>query len=91
MPVGFLDPKLMSMSSINQDRSYVVDYMSKALQKHARKKLIMFAHNTIGHWILVVIIPMLRKALYIDSERSNVHDHNMLKEALNECVLRTFN
>ena len=91
VPVGFLDPQMMSLSTINQDRSYVVDYVTKALQKCARKRLIMFTHNIVGHWILVVIIPMLRKALYIDSERSNVHDHNMLKEALNECVLRTFN
>jgi len=55
--VGFLNPQMLSLSTINQDRSYVGDYMSKALQKYARKKLIMFAHNTIGHWILVVIIP----------------------------------
>ena len=49
MPVGFLDPQTMSLSTMNQDRSYVVDYMTKAMQKMARKKLIMFPHNTIGH------------------------------------------
>ena len=91
MPVGFLDPQMLSSSTINKDRSYVVDYVTNALLKYAMMKLIRFAHDIIDHWILVVIIPMLRKALYIDSERSNVHDHNMLKEALNECVLRTFN
>jgi len=45
----------------------------------ARKKLIMFPHNTIGHWILVVIIPKWRKALYFDSQRSKACDHSVLK------------
>ena len=57
VPVGFLDPETMSMSTVNEDRSYVVDYMTKAMQKLARKKLVMLAHNTVGHWILVVLIP----------------------------------
>ena len=57
VPLGFLDPETMSMSTMNEDRSYVVDYMTKAMQKLAWKKLVMFAHNTVGHWILVVLIP----------------------------------
>jgi amino-acid N-acetyltransferase len=84
MPVGFLDSKLMSMSSINQDRSYVVTYVTKASSRFSRKKLIMFAHNTIGHWILVVSIAKWKKALYFDLERSKVHDYSVLKEVLNE-------
>ena len=48
VPVGFLDPELMSMSTMNQDQSYVVEYLGKALPKFARKKIIMFAHNTGG-------------------------------------------
>ena len=49
VPVGFLDPQMMSLSTMNQDRFYVVDYVTKALQKCARKRLIMFAHNIVGH------------------------------------------
>ena len=49
VPVGFLDPELMSMSTMNQDRSYVVYYVTKVLQKCARKRLVMFAHNIVGH------------------------------------------
>ena len=49
VPVGFLDPQMMSLSTMNQDRFYVVDYVTKALQKYARKRLIMFAHNIVGH------------------------------------------
>jgi hypothetical protein len=49
MPVGFLDPELMSLATISSDRSYVAGYVTKALQKYAKKKPIMFAHNTNGH------------------------------------------
>ena len=84
MPVGFLDPQMMSLSTMNQDRSYVVDYVTKALQKCSRKRLIMFAHNTVGHWILVVIMLKWRKALYFDSQRSKSCDHSVLKQALDE-------
>jgi len=38
VPVGFLDPELMSMSTMDQDRSYVVEYLGKALHKFVRKK-----------------------------------------------------
>ena len=84
VPVGFLDPELMSMSTMDQDRSYVVEYLGKTLHKFARKKLIMFAHNTGGHWILVVIIPKWNKALYFDSQRSKMRDYSVLKEVINE-------
>ena len=84
VPVGFLDPQMMSLSTMNQDRSYVVYYVTKVLQKCARKRLIMFAHNIVGHWILVVIIPKWRKTLYFDSQRSKACDHSVLKQVLDE-------
>ena len=39
VPVGFLDPELMSMSTMDQEWSYVVEYLGKALHKFARKNL----------------------------------------------------
>ena len=58
--------------------------LGKALHKFARKKLIMFAHNTGGHWILVVIIPKWNKALYFDSERSKARGYSVIEEVINE-------
>ncbi|CAL5089802.1 unnamed protein product [Urochloa decumbens] len=87
VPVGFLDPELMSLSTITSDRSYVVNYVAKAMQKYVKKKLIMFAHNTIGHWVLVVVIPKWKKVLYFDSLRSQGRDHKQLKEVLNEAFI----
>ncbi|CAL4933211.1 unnamed protein product [Urochloa decumbens] len=87
VPVGFLDPELMSLSTITSDRSYVVNYVAKALQKYVKQKLIMFAHNTIGHWVLVVVIPKWKKVLYFDSLRTQARDHKQLKEVLNEAFI----
>jgi Ulp1 family protease len=60
-----------------------VGYVTRALQKYAKKKIVMFVHNPIGHWILVVIIPKWKKVLYFDSLRST-RDHSVLKEVLSE-------
>lgn len=49
MPVAILDLELMTLTNINSNRSFVVDLVTRALEKNARKKLMMFAHNTIGH------------------------------------------
>ena len=87
VPVGFLDPELMSMSTMDQDRSYVVEYLGKALHKFARKKTYNVCTYTSDHWILVVIIPKWNKALYFYSERSKVRDYSVLKEVINEWVL----
>ena len=48
MPVGFLDPELMSLSNITSDKSYVVDYLGKAVNHYAKKEIIMFPHNPRG-------------------------------------------
>jgi len=84
MPVGFLDPELMSLSNITSDKSYVADYLGRALNHYAKKEIIMFPHNPGGHWILVVIIPKWSKVLCFDSLRSKAHDHTLLKEVIDE-------
>ena len=40
--VGFLDPETMSLSTITCDKSYVVDYLTKALKQLVKKDGIMF-------------------------------------------------
>ncbi|TVU43662.1 hypothetical protein EJB05_10148, partial [Eragrostis curvula] len=87
LPVVFLDPELMSLSTITVHKSYVVDYVTKAFGKCAKKQCIMFAHNPGGHWILVAIVPKWNKVLYFDSLRSRPCNHNLLKEALDEAFL----
>ena len=84
MPAGFLDPELISLSNITSDKSYVVDYLGRALNHYAKKEIIMFPHNPGGHWILVVIIPKWSKVLCFDSLRSKARDHTLLKEVIDE-------
>uniref|UniRef100_K3Y123 Ubiquitin-like protease family profile domain-containing protein n=1 Tax=Setaria italica TaxID=4555 RepID=K3Y123_SETIT len=85
--VGFLDPELMSLSTITSNKSYVVEYVTKAFQHYAKKKMVIFAHNTGGHWISVVVIPKCSKAFYIDSLRGRGRDHSKLKDVLNEAFI----
>ncbi|TVU41706.1 hypothetical protein EJB05_15249, partial [Eragrostis curvula] len=87
IPMGFLDPELMSISTLRVDKSYVVEYVRKALNHFARKECIMFAHNPGGHWILVVVIPKWNKVLYLDSNRSRQRDISLLKSVLDEAFL----
>jgi hypothetical protein len=82
--MGFLDPELMSLSTIQSDKSYRVNYVIKAFRHFAKKELIMFAHNPGDHWILVVIIPKWSKVLCFDSLRSKPRDHSLLKEVIDE-------
>ena len=84
MPVGFLDPELLSLLDIASNKSYVVDYLRRALNHYAKKVIIMFSHNPGGHWILVVIIPKWSKVLCFDSLRSKARDHTLLKEVIDE-------
>ena len=84
LPVGFLDPQMLSATTIEFDRSSVVDYLRKGLRVFAKKEYIMFGHNTGGHWILVVIIPKWDKALYLDSDRNRGRDYGMLKGVIDE-------
>ncbi|RLN18792.1 hypothetical protein C2845_PM02G16980 [Panicum miliaceum] len=83
LPVGFLDPELISSSTIQSDKSYVVDYVTKAFCHFSKKELII-GHNPGDHWILVVIIPKWSKVWCFDSLRSKPRDHTLLKEVIDE-------
>ena len=48
--------------------------------------LIMFAHNTGDHWLLVVVIPKWNKVVYLDSDKSKQRDHSSLKAMINQLV-----
>ncbi|TVU06562.1 hypothetical protein EJB05_49783, partial [Eragrostis curvula] len=85
--VGFLDPEVMTLSTICDDKSYVVDYVTRAFGKYAKKKCIMFAHNPGNHWILIAIVPEWHKVLFLDSYRSSPRNHAMLKDVIDEAFL----
>ena len=76
--MGFLDPETMSLSTITCDKSYVVDYLTKALKQLVKKYCIMFAHNIGDKWIL---------GTHSKSKRSKSRDHSLLKDILNEEVV----
>uniref|UniRef100_J3MSK9 Ubiquitin-like protease family profile domain-containing protein n=1 Tax=Oryza brachyantha TaxID=4533 RepID=J3MSK9_ORYBR len=57
LPIGFLDPEVMILSTSRVDKSYMVDYVRKAFRSFVKDEFIMFAHNPGDHWLLVVLIP----------------------------------
>ncbi|TVU42240.1 hypothetical protein EJB05_08634, partial [Eragrostis curvula] len=87
LPVGFLDPQIMALPTLHLDKSYVVEYVRKALHHFAKEDCIMFAHFAGDHWILVVVIPKWKKVLYFDSVMSRQCDHGLLKSVLDEAFL----
>jgi hypothetical protein len=88
IPVGFLDPQLMSLDSIKLDRAAVLKYVQKAFTKYTKKEYIMFAYNSGGlaggHWIVVIVIQKWNKVIYLDSNKSGNHDFSMLKLLIDE-------
>jgi hypothetical protein len=84
IPVGFLDPQLMSLNSIKFDRVAVLQYVQKAFTKYTSKDFIMFAYNSCGHWVVVIVIQKWNKVIYLDSNRSGNHDFSMLKLLIDE-------
>lgn len=64
--VGFLDPQSFSATMFVSDSSYATAAISQAM-KH---DFVVGAHNTGGHWILVVIAMDLELVWYIDSAKT---------------------
>jgi amino-acid N-acetyltransferase len=75
-------------SNIRCNESAVVDYVKSVFNHYAKEpdSLIMFAHNTGDHWLLVVVIPKWNNVLYLDSDRSKQRDHSSLKVVINQLV-----
>ncbi|XP_021309182.1 uncharacterized protein LOC110432717 [Sorghum bicolor] len=84
IPVGFLDPQLMSLDSIKFDRAAVLQYVQKAFTKYTGKDFIMFAYNSGGHWVVLIVIQKWNKVIYLDSNKSGNHDFSMLKLLIDE-------
>jgi amino-acid N-acetyltransferase len=84
IPVGFLDPQLMSLDNIKFDRAAVLHYVQKAFTKYTKKDYIMFAYNSSKHWIVVIVIQKWDKVIYLDSNKSGDHDFSMLKLLIDE-------
>jgi amino-acid N-acetyltransferase len=79
VPVGLIDPDLLSVKTMNTDRRYSVGYLEYCLRKYAKKNYVMFAHNCGGHWIAVIIVPKWQKVMYLDSNRGRKSDFSPLK------------
>ena len=82
--MGFLGSQLMSLDSIQFDGAAVLQYVQNAFTKYTRKDYIMFAYNSGGHLVVVIVIQKWNKVIYLDSNRSGNHDFSMLKLLIDE-------
>ena len=81
-PIGFLDPRLVAIDTINEDASFVENYITKALLAHHDKEFVLMPYNEHFHWILIVIIPKWNKAIYLDSLSKNKSKYTAIAEIL---------
>jgi amino-acid N-acetyltransferase len=81
-PFGFLDPQNMMISLMEQQREFVVEYVARAMSHFSKRDYLMAAHNTGGHWILLVITTKWNLIWYLDSSRQ--HDYTFVKQILDE-------
>jgi len=63
LPVGILDPLMMSVAVMKYSREEAVDYLARAISRFARREYIMFAHNPGNHCIPPVNQVSLRYAI----------------------------
>ena len=83
-PVVILDPQLMALNVIARDRDGVESYIVHAMRHAGKTKrdYIMFACNTGGHWIAVVISLAWACVWYLDSYRMAAYESSILTEVL---------
>ncbi|KAL6654638.1 hypothetical protein ACP70R_008103 [Stipagrostis hirtigluma subsp. patula] len=86
-PVGFLDPQVLSLSSIEDQRDYAKSYVARQLSHYAANKdyeYVMVPYNHAEHWILVLICLKRNLVLYLDSAISENRDFSILTGLLDE-------
>uniref|UniRef100_I1P2C3 DUF8039 domain-containing protein n=1 Tax=Oryza glaberrima TaxID=4538 RepID=I1P2C3_ORYGL len=78
LEVAFLDPQVVTVTNLQNDRQGMVNYIYDTLWSRRDKEYIMCAYNQYAHWILLVITP---KWTRIDK---NAYDWTPIQLAIDE-------
>ena len=81
-PIGFLDPRLVAIDTINEDASFIESYITSTLLAHCDKEFVLMPYNEHFHWILIVLIPKWNKAIYVDSLSKKKSKYTAIAEIL---------
>nr|AAT47450.1 hypothetical protein [Oryza sativa Japonica Group] len=65
--VAFLDPQVVTVRNLENDRQGMVNYIYDTLWSRRDKEYIMCAYNQYSHWILLVITPKKSTCHYLNS------------------------
>ncbi|PNT65665.1 hypothetical protein BRADI_3g00465v3 [Brachypodium distachyon] len=83
IPIGFMDPDLMSGQSIEADQK-IKNYVVNALVAHWEKDIILVAHYSVeySHWITIALSPFRSRVTYFDCIKGQ--DWKKLTEFIDE-------
>uniref|UniRef100_I1NNI0 Ubiquitin-like protease family profile domain-containing protein n=1 Tax=Oryza glaberrima TaxID=4538 RepID=I1NNI0_ORYGL len=83
--VAFLDPQVVTVTNLQNDRQGMVNYIYDTLWSRRDKEYIMCAYNQYAHWILLVITPKWSTCHYLNSRiDKNAYDWTPIQLAIDE-------
>nr|AAV43815.1 hypothetical protein [Oryza sativa Japonica Group] len=83
--VAFLDPQVVTVTNLQNDRQGMVNYIYDTLWYRRDKEYIMCAYNQYVHWILLVITPKWSTCHYLNSRiDKNAYDWTPIQLAIDE-------
>nr|CAD40282.2 OSJNBb0062H02.13 [Oryza sativa Japonica Group] len=83
--VAFLDPQVVTVTNLQNDRQGMVNYIYDTLWSRRDKEYIMCAYNQYAHWILLVITPKWSTCYYLNSRiDKNAYDWTLIQLAIDE-------
>ena len=56
-PFRFLDPQNLTISLVEQQKEFVVEYVAREMSHFSKMDYLIATHNPGGYWILLVIAP----------------------------------
>nr|AAX95381.1 hypothetical protein [Oryza sativa Japonica Group]AAX96102.1 transposon protein, putative, CACTA, En/Spm sub-class [Oryza sativa Japonica Group]ABA92901.1 transposon protein, putative, CACTA, En/Spm sub-class [Oryza sativa Japonica Group] len=85
LEVAFLDPQVVTVTNLQNDRQGMVNYIYDTLWSRRDKEYIMCAYNQYAHWILLVITPKWSTCHYLNSRiDKNAYDWTPIQLAIDE-------
>nr|ABF94972.1 transposon protein, putative, CACTA, En/Spm sub-class [Oryza sativa Japonica Group] len=83
--VAFLDPQVVTVTNLQNDRQGMVNYIYDTLWSRQDKEYIMCAYNQYAHWILLIIAPKWSTCHYLNSRiDKNTYDWTPIQLVIDE-------
>ncbi|KAF0921237.1 hypothetical protein E2562_039452, partial [Oryza meyeriana var. granulata] len=81
--IGFLDPQIMNKTMVLSRPDDVVDYISRAFERHTDKDKILMPYLMKDHWILLVLETSRDHIVIMDSRRKDRSEFQEVLDVFN--------